>query len=136
MDRKAIEWLREDYDAFVGRFSPDERWLAYFSNEVDVLKAQLYVRPFDPAKPDAPAGPAFQLTHIKSGVNGQPAWRQDGKEIYFMNIDREVLAVDVTTIAKLQAGTPQVLFKLPDPLASDPAISADGQRFVVEMPVK
>ena len=136
VNRKAIEWLREDYDAFVGRFSPDGRSLAFFSNEIDVLKAQLYVRPFDPNKPDSPAGPAVQMTNIKAGAGGLPSWRQDGKELYFMNIDREVMAVDVTTGSKVQAGTPRVLFKLPDPLAGGPAISADGERFVVTMPVK
>jgi Tol biopolymer transport system component len=136
LDRKAIEWLREDYDAFAGRFSPDGRSLAFFSNEADVLKAQLYVRPFDPNKPDAPTGPAVQMTNIKAGVGGQPFWRQDGKELFFMNIDREVMAVDVTAGPKVQAGMPRVLFKLPDPLAGGPTISADGQKFVVTMPVK
>ena len=136
MNRKAIEWLREDYDAFEGRFSPDGKLLAFFSNEVDVLKPQIYVRPFDAAKPNAPAGPAVQITTLKAGVNGEPFWRQDGKEIYFMNLDREVMAVDLTSTPKVQAGTPHPLFKLPDPLASDPAISADGQKFIVAMPVK
>jgi Tol biopolymer transport system component len=136
LDRKAIEWLREDYDAFAGRFSPDGRMLAFMSNEADVLKAQLYVRPFDPNKPDAPAGPAVQMTNIKAGIGGLPSWRQDGKEMYFMNIDREVMAVDVTPGAKLQAGQPHALFKMPDPLAGGPAISADGQQFIVTMPVK
>ena len=133
LDRKALEWLREDYDAFLGRFSPDGRYLAYMSNEVDVLKPQLYVRPFDANKPNAPAGPAVQMTNIKGGL---PAWRQDGKELYFMNIDREVMAVDVTSTPKVQGGTPRVLFKLPDPLAGGPTISADGERFVIAMPVK
>jgi Tol biopolymer transport system component len=136
LDRKAIEWLREDYDAFAGRFSPDGRMLAFMSNEADVLKAQLYVRPFDPNKPEAPAGPAVQMTNIKAGIGGLPSWRQDGKELYFMNIDREVMAVDVTPGAKVQAGQPHSLFKMPDPLAGGPAISADGQRFIVTMPVK
>jgi Tol biopolymer transport system component len=136
LDRKAIEWLREDYDAVAGRFSPDGRSLAFFSNEADVLKAQLYVRPFDANKPDAPAGPAVQMTNIKAGVGGLPSWRQDARELYFMNIDREVMAVDVTPGSKMQAGTPRVLFKLPDPLAGGPAISADGERFIVTMPVK
>jgi Tol biopolymer transport system component len=134
LDRKEIEWLREDYDAFVGRFSPDGRFLAYLSNEIDVLKAQIYIRPFSSNKPETPAGPAIQMTDLKAGVNGQPFWRQDGKELYFMNIDREVLAVDVTTGSK--PGTPRVLFKLPDPLAGGPAISPDGQRFIVTMPVR
>ena len=29
LDRKAIEWLREDYDAAFGRFSPDGRYRAF-----------------------------------------------------------------------------------------------------------
>src|SRR5262245_9573863 len=136
LDRKAIEWLREDYDAFAGRFSPDGHFLAYLSNEADVLKSQLYVQPFDPNKPNAPAGPPVQMTNIKAGVGGLPSWRKDGKELYFMNIDREVMAVDVTSAPKAQAGTPRALFKLPDPLAGGPAISADGERFVIAMPAK
>jgi len=136
LDRKALEWLREDYDAAFGRFSPDGHFLAYFSNQAEVLKLQLYVRPFDVNKPDAPGGPAVQVTNIKSGVGGLPSWRQDGKELYFMNIDREVMAVDLTSPPKVQAGTPRVLFKLPDPLAGGPAISADGERFIIAMPIK
>ena len=136
LKRKALDWLREDYDAFAGRFSPDGRSMAYFSNEIDVLKPQLYVRPFDPNKPDVATGPAVQMTDLKAGVGGQPAWRQDGKELYFLNIDREVMAVDVTAGPKAQAATPRVLFKLPDPLAGGPTISPDGQRFIVTMPVR
>jgi len=135
LKRKALEWLREDYDAFNGRFAPDGRSLAYFSNEIDVLKAQLYVRAFDTNKPETPTGTAVQVTNLKAGVGGQPAWRGDGKELYFLNIDREVMAVDVTASPKTQAGTPRVLFKLPD-LAAGPAISTDGQQFVVAIPTK
>jgi eukaryotic-like serine/threonine-protein kinase len=135
-DRKAIDWIREDYDAVIPRFSPDGRYLAYLSNEVDVLKMQLYVRPFDPAKPDAPSGPAVQITNVKGGIGGQISWRQDGKELYFVNLDREVMAVDVTPGPKFQVGAPRVLFKMPDPLAQGPAVSPDGERFVIGMPAK
>ena len=96
---------------------------------------QLYVRPFDPTKPDVPAGPAAQITNLKGG-SGPFTWRQDGKEIYFLTRDREVMAVDVTTTPKLQAGSPRLLFKIPDPLASNGDVSPDGERFVVAMPVK
>ena len=53
-DRKEIDWLREDYDVGQGRFSPDNRFLAYLSNEDNVERGEVYVRPFDPNKPDAP----------------------------------------------------------------------------------
>jgi Tol biopolymer transport system component len=135
LDRKAIEWIREDFDAFAGRFSPDGHLVAYLSNEVDVLTPQLYLRPFDSNKPDAPTGPALQVTSLKGGANG-PTWRQDGKEVFFLNRDREVMAVDVTTTPKLQAGMPHVLFKITDPLVGSGDVSPDGERFVVALSAK
>jgi len=135
LERKALEWLREDYDAFDGRFSPDGRFLAYIANEADVRTTQVYVRPFDSNKPNAPAGPAVQVTNLKGGAGGV-VWRQDGKELYFLTRDREVMAADVTSTPKLQTGMPRLLFKLSDPLVGGGDVSPDGQRFVVAMPVK
>jgi len=105
------------------------------SNEAEVGTMQIYLRPFDPNKPEAPAGPAVQVTNGKGGAGGM-TWRQDGKEMYFLTRDREVMAVDITTGPKLQAGTPRLLFKIPDPLAGVGDVSPDGERFVVAMPVK
>jgi eukaryotic-like serine/threonine-protein kinase len=135
LNRQAIEWLREDYDAVNGRFSPDGRLLAYMSNEKEVTTMQLYVRPFDPNKPETPAGPAVQVTNLKGGAGGF-TWRQDGKEMYFLTRDREVMAVEVTAAPKFQAGTPKLLFKIADPLVGAGDVSPDGQRFVVALPVK
>jgi len=135
LERKALEWLREDFDAFDGRFSPDGRFLAYMANEADVRTMQVYVRPFDSSKPNAPAGPAVQVTDLKGGAGGI-VWRQDGKELYFLTRDREVMAADVTSTPKFQTGMPRLLFKLSDPLVGGGDVSPDGQRFVVAMPVK
>jgi Tol biopolymer transport system component len=137
LDRKAIEWLREDYDVVQGRFSPDGRFLAYLSNEADAEKMQVYVRPFDPNKPETPgAGSAVQVS--KNGAIGMIFWRKDAKEMYFMTRDWEVMAVDVTTTPAFQAGTPRLLFKLQGPLPGNPAqwknVSSDGERFIFAMP--
>jgi Tol biopolymer transport system component len=139
LDRKAIEWLREDYDAVQGRFSPDERFLAFLSNEANPERTEVYVRPFDASKPQAPGpGPAVQVS--RNGANGMIFWRQDGKELYFLNRDWEVMAVDVTTTPAFQAGTPRLLFKLPGPMPGNPAqwknVSPDGQRFIFAMPAQ
>src|SRR5204863_4295166 len=138
LDRKAIEWLREDYDAVDGRFSPDGRYIAFLSNEATINKTDVYVRPFDPNKPDSPAGPAVQVS--KNGAIGMISWRQDGKEMYFLTRDWEVMAVDVTTTPSFQAGTTRMLFKLTGPLPGNPAqwnnVSRDGERFVFAMPVR
>ena len=99
----------------LGRFSPDSRFLAYLSNEAEVDMMQVYVRPFDASKPEKPGpGPAVQVS--KNGAGGMIFWRQDGKEMYFMTRDFEVMAVDITTTPAFQAGTPRLLFKLPGPL--------------------
>ena len=138
LERKEIDWLREDYDVGQGRFSPDNRYIAFLSNEADVDRGEVYVRPFDASKPDAPGdGPAVQVS--KDGAIGMIVWRQDGKELYFMTRNWEVMAVDVETTPTFKAGAPRLLFSLPGPLPGNPMqwknVSADGQRFLFAMPV-
>jgi Tol biopolymer transport system component len=134
-DRKEIEWLREEYEVLLGRFSPDSRFLAYLSNEANVDVMEVYVRPFDATKPEAPGpGPAVQIS--KNGALGMLSWRQDGRELYYMTRDWEVMAVDVTTTPTFQAGPPRPLFKVAGPLPGAPGsyMTRDGQRFIIPMP--
>ena len=136
LDRKAIEWMREEYDVFGGRFSPDMHFLAYASDEINSQSTDVYIRAFDASKPEAPGpGPVVRVT--KDGARGFTWRRQDGKELYLLTRDWEIMAVDITSTPTLQAGTPRFLFKLPGPLvASWPeGVSRDGQRFVFAMPV-
>ena len=57
-------------------------------------------------------------------------WRQDGKELYFMTRNWEVMAVEVTTTPTFKAGAPRLLFSLPGPLPGNPMqwknVSKDG----------
>ena len=135
LNRKEIEWLKEEYDIVLGRFSPDSRFLAYMSNETKFDVMQVYVRPFDASKPEKPGpGPAVQVSTNNNGAAGMLSWRQDGKELYFMTRDFEVMAVDITTTPAFQAGAPRLLFKLPRPVpgaAQGKSVSPDGQRFIV-----
>jgi Tol biopolymer transport system component len=139
LERKEIDWLREDYDAGQGRFSPDNRFLAYLSNEADVDRGEVYVRPFDASKPEAPGtGDAVRVS--KDGSIGMITWRQDGKELYFMTRNWEVMAVEVTTTPTFKAGEPRLLFSLPGPLPGNPMqwknVSRDGDRFIFAMPTQ
>jgi hypothetical protein len=67
----------------------------------------------------------------------QPEWRRDGKELFFISADGKMMAVDVTTVAAtFTAGVPHPLFEVvvPEaraPFPTDYAVSADGQRFLV-----
>ena len=142
LDRKALEWIRDENNEFGGRFSPDTHFLAYGSDEADPLDfagggtVDVYVRPFDASKPEVPGpGPAVRVTHNGAQIFG---WRrQDGKELIYMNRDFELMAMDISTTPTIRAGTPKLLFKLASPQTaiSPDGISRDGQRFVFGMPV-
>jgi Tol biopolymer transport system component len=146
LERKAIDWLRDEYIELQGRFSPDMRYMAYLSDEAEAEKFEVYVRPFDASKPEkAPDGPVVRVS--KEGSVGMISWRRDGKEMYFVQTDPNltdmlVMAVDVTATPAFQAGTPKLLFKLTGPLPGNStqwkSVSADGQKFVfaINVPVK
>jgi len=137
--RQPIDWLRDENDNFGAKFSPDGRYVAHVADMDDPRSLDVYVRPFDASKPDAPPGAPVQVS--KNGVaSGMVNWREDGKELYFLTRDWEVMAVEVTTTPTFQAGTPKPLFKLPvQPMGNAlqwKNVSHDGQRFVFTMPAR
>ena len=139
VERKSIEWLRDEFNVAQARFSPDQRFIAFLSDEHKTREeanwgiADVYVRPFDPAVTDATTGPpAVRVS--STGAVGMIMWRQDGRELYYISPEWEVMVVDVATTPAFSAGTPRMLFKLPAPVIGNPqqwrSVSADGQRFV------
>ena len=139
LERKAIEWLRDEYSVAQARFSPDARFIAYLSDEIEAETFEVYVRPFDVTKPDVSAGGAKPVRVSTAGALGMIFWRQDGKELYYLTPEWEVMVVDVATRPTFRAGPPRRLFKLPGPVLGNPQqwrnISRDGRRFVFTMNV-
>ena len=132
--RKAIEFSREEFNVNLGRFSPDGRFLAYVSNEVDPDRNEVYVRPFDASTGLAGEG-KWQLS--KDGAAGMQLWRNDGKEFFFRQFvqpgtdDFVLMSAEVSTDPAFQAATPKALFRLPGPINGNLGnISRDGQRVV------
>lgn len=145
--RKPIEYLRDEFDDGTGRLSPDGRFIAYRSDEAKAEQFEIYVRPFDAAKP-APDDKKWQVS--KDGVFGSdvffgfPAmlhWRSDGKAILFRaqeldSNDLVMMAADVETSPAFRVGTPKKLFRLAGPVTGSlGAVSRDGQRFVLPVNV-
>ena len=79
-------------------------------------------------------------------------WRRDGRELYYLDRDGNVMAVDVSTSSSFQAGSPKRLFRLPDtfPLnrtnyadcscalaggCEQGHISRDGEKFIFSVPL-
>jgi hypothetical protein len=67
----------------------------------------------------------------------QPEWSRSGRELFYISSDLKLMAVSVTEDASgFSAGVPRPLFDvdIPDaiaPFPGDYAVSADGQRFLV-----
>ena len=60
-------------------------------------------------------------------------WRSDGKEIVYLGRDfRTVMSVEVEAGETFRAGTPRVLFTLPDNITG--TVSRDCRNFLVTLP--
>jgi tRNA A-37 threonylcarbamoyl transferase component Bud32 len=108
------------------RISPDERWVAYTSDESG--QSEVYL--------DSYPRPGRRVSVSTSG-GAFPVWRNDGRELYYWNNDR-LVAVQVD--AKPGVSTPAlgpsiVLFRAP--YYSGPNtmydVSPDGKRFAIIM---
>ena len=127
-DRKPIELFSEPFNVRAARFSPDGHFIAYNSDESG--KFQAHVGTIKGSS--AAIGPQVSIDPAAGGL----FWPQNGKELYFLQIQPEqaMMAVDISTDPSFQAGPPRLLFKLPTPTLAPAQLSSvaspDGERFV------
>ena len=104
------------------RFSPDGQWIAYVSAESG--QAEVYATPFP-----VPGGEK----QISSGGGTMPRWRRDGKELFYVTIDGQLMATEIAARnGTLEVGRVQKLF---DGIVTSRGVtydvSADGQKVLV-----
>jgi len=82
-----------------GRFSPNEKWVAYSSQN------EVYVRTF-------PLSENKWLVSTRGG--NQPLWRKDGKELFYVEPSGRLMSVDVQsrTTTVFQHSVPRALFEV------------------------
>jgi Tol biopolymer transport system component len=123
-ERKPYPFLQSTFNELGARFSPDGKWLAYFSLESG--RPEVYVVPFP--------GPGGKW-QVSTGGGTWPRWRRDGKEIFYLSPDNKVMAAEVRASGtSFEIGAAQPLFET-RPYRSGGAafdVSADGQRFIIE----
>jgi len=108
------------------QLSPDGRWIAYVSNESG--GNEIYVQPFTA---DGKLG--ADKKRISTGGGSQPRFRRDGRELFYVAADGQMMAVRVSGAT---FGAPVALFKtrmLTGPLQPgiEYDVTADGQRFLI-----
>jgi dipeptidyl aminopeptidase/acylaminoacyl peptidase len=124
-DRKPFPFVTTEFREEGARFSPDSRWIAYFSDESG--RPEVYVRDFS----EGPA-PSKGKWQISTDGGNSVFWRADGRELYYA-YDRVVSVPVLPSANEFRAGPPKVLFEMPDEgffYGPNP----DGSRFLLNVP--
>jgi eukaryotic-like serine/threonine-protein kinase len=124
--------VHSEFNETQPQLSPDGHWLAYVSDESG--RNEIYVQPFGM---DGSASTGKVTISTNGGAN--PRWRRDGKELFYLAADGNLMSVPVKTAAGgvFATNPPQPLFEIPPLLsrigtgAFRYAVSSDGQRFLV-----
>jgi len=122
---KPVPFASSPFTEIDGRFSPDGRWIAYSSDESG--RMEVYVQPFPQS------GSKWQ---VSTGGGSEPHWRRDGKELFYLAPDRQIMAVAVRGESTFESEAPRPLFQTRVPFPGsiyrmNYDVTADGARFLV-----
>jgi len=107
-----------------GRFSPDGKWIAYESNESG--QYEIYVQRFPTTS---------ERWQVSTTGGGSAWWRNDGRELFYLSPNGQIMAVDATLGQTFEQGVPKALFEVPGTVPNGRFVaSLDGQQFL--MPIE
>src|SRR5262245_28516856 len=122
-ERNPRPFLKTQFSEDQAVISPDGRWVAYRSDESG--RGEIYVTTF-------PQLSGKWQVSVDGGM--EPQWRRDGKELFFTDADRKLMAVEIKTgSGAFEAEAPKLLFEIPlsNRVRNRFVVTGDGQRFLV-----
>ena len=125
-DRQPYLLLSSEFEVRQAQFSPDGDWLVYVSDESGSY--EVYARPVT-----AELKLGGERKRISTTGGSQPRFRPDGKELFYVAADGQLMAVKINGAS---FETPKALFKTRMLTALiqadiDYDVTADGQRFLI-----
>jgi Tol biopolymer transport system component len=124
-----VALLRGPFAENQPQISPDGRWIAYTSNESG--RTEVYVQSF----------PALEgKWQISTAGGGDPRWRPDGRELFYIGDDGRLMAVPIRGSQTFEPEPAEALFETGlAPHYGDARnhydVSRDGRRFLLMAPV-
>lgn len=109
------------------RFAPDGRSIAYHSSESGRL--EVYVTRFPPTG---------EQSQVSADGGVQPVWRRDGRELYYLDPNGMIFAVEIEP-TNLEPAAPRPLFRAPVGTVSadvEQYATVDGNRFLIMKPIE
>ena len=125
----AFPVVQSSFDERDGQFSPDGIWIAYQSNNSG--RFEVYLRPFP--------GPGGTST-ISTNGGAQVRWRADGRELFYVGLDGQLMAVSIRLDVagqRVDAAAPVPLFQtriggaVQGILRQQYMVAGDGARFLM-----
>ena len=105
---KPYVFMSTPFEENHGTFSSDGRWIAYESNETG--RFEVYVRPFIDGS-GLGAGRPGGKWQVSTDGGIQPRWRYDGREVYYLGPDGQMMEAPTRMSADaFDVGTPVKLF--------------------------
>ena len=127
-DRKPYALVEDPSMQVAARFSPDEHWFAYQSNELG--RPEIFVKSFPPSA---------AKWRVSTEGGSQPRWRRDGKELFYLAADGRLMTVPIALGSlTFRPDVPQPLFQTGlhtlYPRLRAFGVSNDGDRFLITVP--
>lgn len=125
-DPTPFPYLETTFQEAHSQFSPDGRWVAYASDESG--RPEVYIQSF-------PIGNG--KWQVSTAGGDQPQWGADGKEMFYIAADRNLMAVSINGTDAIQIGRPEVLFQTNTPITgitddrNNFVPAHDGRRFLI-----
>jgi Tol biopolymer transport system component len=122
-DRTPYPYLATTFSEGDAHFSPDGKWVAYTSDESG--RNEVYVQSF----PDV-----HEKLQISLNGGATPRWAPSGGELYFLSIERRLMAVTINLTQSPKVGTPTALFDAAVDLGTNRYVpNHDGKRFLLSV---
>ena len=124
----ASRLLKSSYNIFSTQFAPNGQWYAYSSDEGGA-DSDVYLRSFP--------GPGAPI-RISAGGGVWPRWRPDGKELFYVNRDGQLVSVRIEFEGGPSVQRAEILPD--DAITANPYfhsvtpydVHPDGQRFLLQ----
>jgi len=117
--------LKTPFNEAQARISPDGRWIAYVTEQSGA--GEVWARRY-PQMDEA--------RQVSVGGGGQPQWRSDQSELFYLSPDHALMAVDAPGAARPAFGSPRRLFHTsivgsPSDARDSYAVMPDGRTFLL-----
>jgi dipeptidyl aminopeptidase/acylaminoacyl peptidase len=125
-----IEVARSDADESNGRFAPNGKWVVYQSDQIGG-RNEIFLQRFP--------GSISSRKQVSVAGGTRPRWGRGGRELYFIAPDFRLMVVDVTYSQggdQIDLAEARPLFPTPLPAGSEFEVTADGERFLMNTPLK